>query len=89
MSAMAPMIPSYDGLDDTRLEEVLRERAFGQGADLWVGRVEGDAWRASYRFYGPAVAVTGEFTETESARGATKREALIGLAQIDDIGTFG
>jgi hypothetical protein len=81
------MIPSYDGLDETRLEEVLRERAFAMGADLWVGRV-GDGWRAAYRFYGPAVGRTEEFTEGEAAVGATKREALIGLAQIDDIGTI-
>jgi hypothetical protein len=83
------MIPSYDGLDETRLEEILRERAFATGADLWVGRVEGDRWRAAYRAYLPAVKAAGEFTESEAAVGSTKREALIGLAQIDDIGTFG
>ena len=85
---MAPMIPSYDNLDETRLEEVLRERAFAEGADLWVGRIDGDRWRAAYRFYGPAVGRTEEFTEGEVAVGATKRAALIGLAQIDDIGTI-
>ncbi len=85
---MAPMIPSYDGLDERRLEEVLRERAFGQGADLWVGRIEGAEWRAAYRFYAPTASREGEFTEGEAAVGATKREALIGLAQIDDIGTI-
>ena len=85
---MAPMIPSYDGLDDTRLEEVLRERAFADGADLWVGRVDGDGWRAAYRFYGPAVGRGEEFSEGEAAVGATRRAALIALAQIDDIGTI-
>lgn len=85
---MAPMIPSYDDLSDTRLEEVLRERAFADGADLWVGRVEGEKWRAAYRFYSPAVGRSEEFSEGEAAVGATKREALIGLAQIDDIGTI-
>ena len=85
---MAPMIPSYDDLADTRLEEVLRERAFADGADLWVGRVDGEEWRAAYRFYSPAVGRGEEFSEGEAAVGATKREALIGLAQIDDIGTI-
>ncbi|HEY2477350.1 MAG TPA: hypothetical protein VGI17_01335 [Solirubrobacterales bacterium] len=85
---MAPMIPSYDGLDDTRLEEVLRERAFAEGADLWVGRLDDGGWRAAYRFYGPSVGRAEEFTEGAAAVGATKREALIALAQIDDIGTI-
>jgi hypothetical protein len=85
---MAPMIPSYDGLSDARLEEVLRERAFATGSDLWVGRVQGDQWRAAYRFYGPTVGRGEEFSEGEAALGATKRAALIGLAQIDDIGTI-
>jgi len=85
---MAPMIPSYDDLDDTRLEAVLRERAFAEGADLWVGRVDGEKWRAAYRFYSPAVGRSEEFSEGEAAVGTTKREALIGLAQIDDIGTI-
>jgi hypothetical protein len=85
---MAPMIPSYDDLDDTRLEEVLRERAFATGADLWVGRVGGDEWRAAYRFYGPAVGRGEEFNEGEAAVGPTRRAALIALAQIDDIGTI-
>jgi hypothetical protein len=85
---MSPMIPSYDGLDDTRLEEVLRERAFADGADLWIGRVDGDEWRAAYRFYGPAVGRGEEFSEGGAAVGATRRAALIGLAQIDDIGTI-
>jgi hypothetical protein len=85
---MAPMIPSYDDLSDTRLEEVLRERAFAAGADLWVGRVDGEEWRAAYRHYGPAVGRGEEFTEGEAAVGATKRAALIALAQIDDIGTI-
>jgi hypothetical protein len=86
---MAPMIPSYDNLDDARLEEVLRERAFAEGGDLWVGRIEGEKWRAAYRFYGPAVGRGKEFREREAAIGPTKRAALIGLAQIDDIGTIG
>jgi hypothetical protein len=85
---MTPMIPSYDGLDDTRLEEVLRERAFAEGADLWVGRTDGDKWRAAYRYYGPAVGRSEDFSESEAAVGATRREALIALAQIDDIGTI-
>jgi hypothetical protein len=85
---MAPMIPSYDGMDDTRLEEVLRERAFGAGADLWVGRTEGEEWRAAYRHYGPPVGRDEEFTEAGAAVGPTKRAALIALAQIDDIGTI-
>jgi hypothetical protein len=85
---MAPMIPSYDDLDDTRLEEVLRERAFADGADLWVGRVDGEKWRAAYRIYGPAVGRGEEFSEGDVAVGATRRAALIGLAQIDDIGTI-
>jgi hypothetical protein len=82
------MIPSYDDLSDTRLEEVLRERAFAAGSDLWVGRVQGDRWRAAYRYYGPAVGSGEEFSEGEAAVGATRRAALIGLAQIDDIGTI-
>lgn len=81
------MIPSYDGLSDVRLEEVLRERAFTAGGDLWVGRVEGDEWRAAYRFYGRTVGRGEEFGEREAATGATRRAALIALAQIDDIGT--
>jgi hypothetical protein len=85
---MAPMIPSYDRLDDTRLEEVLRERAFAVGADLWVGRVGDERWRAAFRVYGPAVGRDAEFHEGEAATGATKREALIALAQVDDIGTI-
>ncbi len=85
---MAPMIPTYDGLDDTRLEEVLRERAFGEGADLWVGRTGDDKWRAAYRHYGPAVGRSHEFSESQAAVGMTRRESLIGLAQIDDIGTI-
>ena len=83
-----PMIPSYDSLDDTRLEEVLRERAFAEGADLWVGRVDGDRWRASFRIYGPTVGRAEEFSEVEAATGATKRDALIGLVQRDDLGTI-
>ena len=85
---MAPMIPSYDGLDDTRLEEVLRERAYAEGADLWVGRLDDGRWRAAFRIYGPAVGGADEFTESESATGPTRRAALIDLAQIDDIGTI-
>jgi hypothetical protein len=85
---MAPMIPSYDDMSDTRLEEVLRERAFAAGADLWVGRLEGDEWRAVYRTYGPSVGRSEEFTEGESAVASSKRAALIALAQIDDIGTI-
>jgi hypothetical protein len=85
---MTPMIPSYDDLSDTRLEEVLRERAFGEGADLWVGRTDSDEWRAAYRYYGPAVGRSEEFTEAQAVVGATKRAALVGLAQIDDIGTI-
>jgi hypothetical protein len=85
---MAPMIPSYDRMDEARLEEVLRERAFGEGADLWVGRIEGDAWRAAYRHYSPAVGRDGEFSEGQAAVGATRRAALIALARIDDIGTI-
>jgi hypothetical protein len=85
---MAPMIPSYDGMDETRLEEVLRERAFAAGADLWVGRVEGDEWRAAYRTYAPRVGRDEEFAEGEAAVGATRRGALIALARIDDIGTI-
>ena len=85
---MAPMIPSYDDLSDTRLEEVLRERAFAGGADLWVGRTSGEEWRAASRHYGPAVGRGEEFTEGEAAVGATKRAALIALALIDDIGTI-
>jgi hypothetical protein len=85
---MTPMIPSYDGMDEARLEEVLRERAFAEGADLWVGRIEGDRWRAAYRHYSPAVGRDAEFSEGEAAVGATKRAALIALAQIDDIGTI-
>jgi hypothetical protein len=85
---MAPMIPSYDDLSDTRLEEVLRERAFAEGADLWVGRIEGDGWRAAYRYYGPAVGRSEEFSEGQAAVDPTKRAALIALAQIDDIGTI-
>ena len=86
---MAPMIPSYDGMDEARLEEVLRERAFAEGADLWVGRVRAEEWRAAYRYYSPAVGREGEFIEGEAAVGATRRAALIALAQIDDIGTIG
>ena len=82
------MIPSYDNLDDMRLEAMLRERAFAEGADLWVGRTEGGAWRAAYRFYGPTAGRGEEFTEGEAAVGPTKRKALVGLAQIDDIGTI-
>ncbi|HEX4305750.1 MAG TPA: hypothetical protein VHZ54_06935 [Solirubrobacterales bacterium] len=85
---MAPMIPSYDDLSDTRLEEVLRERAFAEGADLWIGRTEGAEWRAAYRHYGPAVGRGEEFTEGQAAAGPTKRAALIALAQVDDIGTI-
>jgi hypothetical protein len=85
---MTPMISSYDRLDDTRLEEVLRERAFAEGADLWVGRVGDDEWRASYRYYGPAVGRSEEFSEGEAAVGPRKRAALIALIQIDDIGTI-
>jgi hypothetical protein len=85
---MAPMIPSYDDLSDTRLEGVLRERAFATGADLWVGRTKGEEWRAAYRHYGPAVGRGEEFAEGGAAVGATKRAALIALAQIDDIGTI-
>jgi hypothetical protein len=85
---MAPMIPSYDDLSDTRLEEVLRERAFTAGADLWVGRVEGDEWRAAYRYYGPTVGRGEEFSEGQATVGPTKRAALIALIQIDDIGTI-
>lgn len=85
---MAPMIPSYDGLGDGRIEEILRERAFADGADLWVGRIEGDTWRAAYRLYGPAVGRSQEFSEGEAASGPTRRAALIALAQIDDIGTI-
>ena len=85
---MAPMIPSYDGLDDRRLEEVLRERAYYEHADLWVGRVEPDGWRAAFRVHRPAVAGSGEFTDLEAASGPTRREALIELARIDDIGTI-
>jgi hypothetical protein len=85
---MSPMIRSYDGMDDGRLEEVLRERAYAEGADLWVGRIEGAEWRAAYRFYAPAVGRDGEFSEGESATGATKRAALIALAQVDDLGTI-
>jgi hypothetical protein len=85
---MAPMIPSYDGLDDARLEEVLRERAFAAGADLWVGRIDGDGWRAAYRYHGPAVGRGEEFSEGEAAVAPTRRAALIALIQIDDIGTI-
>ena len=85
---MAPMIPRYDDLDDTRLEEILRERAFADGGDLWVGRIERGDWRAAFRHYGPAVGRSQEFSEGQGANGATKREALIGLAQLDDIGTI-
>lgn len=85
---MTPMIPRYDDLDDTRLEEILRERAFADGDDLWVGRTEGGAWRAAFRHYGPASGNSQEFSEGRGANAATKREALIGLAQIDDIGTI-
>jgi hypothetical protein len=85
---MAPMIPSYDSLDDTRLEEVLRERAFAEHADLWVGRVEPDGWRAAFRVYKPAVGGDGDFTELEVASGPTRRKALVELALIDDIGTI-
>jgi len=85
---MAPMIPSYDRLDDTRLEEVLRERAFQVGADLWVGRVDEERWRAAFRVYGPVVGRLSEFRESEAATGKTKRKALVALAQIDDIGTI-
>jgi hypothetical protein len=85
---MAPMIPSYDGLDDTRLEEVLRERAFHERADLWVGRVGSDGWRAAFRVHSPAVAGSAEFTDLEAASGPTRREALVELARIDDIGTI-
>jgi hypothetical protein len=82
------MIPSYDGMDEARLEEVLRERAFAAGGDLWVGRTDGDGWRAAFRHYGPAVGRSKEFSESEAAAGATRRAALIALAQIDDIGTI-
>ncbi|MBS1675883.1 MAG: hypothetical protein JST08_00715 [Actinobacteria bacterium] len=85
---MAPMIPNYDALDDSRLEEVLRERTFAAGADLWVGRTDSDEWRAAYRFYGAAVRRGEEFGEGDAATGPTRRAALIGLAQIDDIGTI-
>ncbi len=85
---MTPMIPSYDGMDEARLEEVLRERAFAEGADLWIGHIEGGRWRAAFRYYGPAVGRDGEFSEGEAAVGSTRRAALIGLAQIDDIGTI-
>ncbi|HVW47514.1 MAG TPA: hypothetical protein VHA76_10710 [Solirubrobacterales bacterium] len=85
---MAPMIPSYDRLDDTRLEEVLRERAFREGADLWVGRLEDGRWRAAFRIYGPTVGRAEEFSESEAAVGKTRRKALVALAQIDDIGTI-
>jgi hypothetical protein len=82
------MIPTYDGMDDARLEEILRERAFAEGADLWVGRIEGEEWRAAFRYYGPTVGRGDEFSEGEAAVGATKRAALIALALIDDIGTI-
>jgi hypothetical protein len=82
------MAPSYDDMSDTRLEEVLRERAFAAGGDLWVGRVGGDEWRAAYRTYGPSVGRSEEFTEGEAAVGPNKRAALIALARIDDIGTI-
>lgn len=82
------MIPSYDNLDDARLEEVLRERAFHEHADLWVGRVEPDRWRAAFRVYRPAVGGSGDYTDLEAASGPTRRKALVGLAQIDDIGTI-
>ncbi|HKZ13705.1 MAG TPA: hypothetical protein VJL81_07665 [Solirubrobacterales bacterium] len=85
---MAPMIPSYDGLDDAELEDVLRQRAFAERCDLWVGRMEDGGWRAAYRFYGPSVGRRKEFSEVEAAVGATRRRALIALAQIDDIGTI-
>lgn len=85
---MAPMIPSYDSLDDARLEEVLRERAYQERADLWVGRIEPDRWRAVFRAHRPAVGGTGEFTDLEAASGPTRRDALVELARIDDIGTI-
>ncbi len=85
---MTPMIRRYDGLDDIRLEEILRERAFAVDADLWVGRLLDGRWRATFRIYAPTVGRSEEFSDREAALGATKREALIGLAQIDDIGTI-
>jgi hypothetical protein len=83
---MAPMIPSYDDLDETRLEEILRERAFAEGADLWVGQLDNGQWRAAYRVYVPPTERRG-VSDREAAVGSTKRAALIGLVQIDDIGT--
>jgi hypothetical protein len=85
---MAPMIRRYDDLDDTRLEEILRERAFSVGADLWVGRIRDERWRAVFRVYGPTVGRNEEFSDGEAAVGTTKREALIALAQVDDLGTI-
>jgi hypothetical protein len=85
---MAPMIPGYDGLDDTRLEEVLRERAFAERADLWVGQLGDDDRRAAFRVSRPAVGGSGEFTDLEAAGGGTRREALVELARIDDTGTI-
>jgi hypothetical protein len=82
------MIPDYDRLDDTRLEEVLRERAFAEGADLWIGHLDGGQWRAAFRIYGPTVGRAEEFSEIEAATAPTKREALIDLVQRGDLGTI-
>ncbi len=38
---MAPMIPSCDDRDERRQGKLPGERSRGQGADLWVGRIEG------------------------------------------------
>lgn len=78
---------TFDELDDPGLEALLRDMAFKLDAELWVSEqdVERHPWIAAFKKYDLPAELAPAGAILRSAEAPTKREALVGLAQQDDI----
>jgi hypothetical protein len=77
---------TYDELPDAKLEELLRERAFKEDAELHVAKRPGHSheWIAAFKQYNVGPPEIGDVI-LQSAEAPTKREALTALAQMFDV----
>lgn len=82
-----PQIRTYAELDDAQLEALLRERAFKIDAELRVEEtgIEGYPWRAAFQVYDVPSDLAPQGASRTAVEAPTKREALVSLAQTEDL----
>jgi hypothetical protein len=78
---------TYEELNDTQLEELLRERALKIDAELRVEQtgIESHPWKAAFQVYNIPSELAPQGASRYAVEGPTKREVLVSLAQTEDL----